>query len=118
MFAAVDAPYGADLALLVLCAADFSPYVEETSPSTVVISIDGLTHLFGSPREIADAIARRAADVGLAVNIAIADNPDLAVHGARGLAGVTVMEPGREAGPPRSPLDPCGGVAAPPPLGG
>src|ERR1017187_1390435 len=106
MFAAVDGPYGADLALLVRCAADFSPYVEETSPSTAVISIDGLAHLFGSPREIADAIARRAADLGLAVNVAVADNPDLAVHGARGFPGVTVMEPGREAGLPVALLDP------------
>ena len=106
MFAAVDATYGADLAHLVRCAADFSPFVEETSPSTVVISIDGLAHLFGSPREIAGAIARRAADLGLAVNVAIADNPDLAVHAARGFAGVTVMESGRESGLPVALLDP------------
>ena len=106
MFAAVDAPYGADLALLVRCATDFSPYVEETSPSTVVISIDGLAHLFGSPREIAGAIARRAADLGLDANVAVADNPDLAVHGASGFPGVTVMEPGRQAGLPVALLDP------------
>ena len=106
MFAAVDATYGADLAHLVQCAADFSPFVEETSPSTVVISIDGLAHLFGSPREIAGAIALLAADLGLAVNVAIADNPDLAVHAARGFAGVTVMESGRESGLPVALLDP------------
>jgi protein ImuB len=103
MFAAV---HGADLAQLARCVADFSPYVEETSPSTVVISIDGLAHLFGSPREIAEAIARRAADLGLAANVAVADNPDLAVHGARGFSGVTVMEPGREASLPIALLDP------------
>jgi len=103
MFAAV---HGAELAQLARCVADFSPYVEETSSSTAVISIDGLAHLFGSPREIADAIARRAADLGLAANVAIADNPDLAVHGARGFSGVTVMEPGREVGLPVALLEP------------
>jgi protein ImuB len=106
MFAAVHAPSGPDLARLVQCAADFSPYVEETSPDTVVISIDGLAHLFGSLREIAVAIARRAADRGLAAHVAIAENPDLAVHGARGFPGVTVMEPGREAGLPVAILEP------------
>ena len=106
MFAAVFAPSGADLARLVRCAADFSPHIEETAPDTVVISIDGLAHLFGSPGEIAGAIARRAAELGLAVHVAIADNPDLAVHGARGFPGVTVMEPGREAGLPIAVLAP------------
>ena len=108
MFAAV---HGAELAQLARCMADFSPYIEETAPSTAVISIDGLAHLFGSPREIAEAIARRASDLGLEANIAIADNPDLAIHGARGFSGVTVMEPGREAGLPVALLDPREEVA-------
>jgi protein ImuB len=103
LFAAV---HGAELAQLTRCAADFSPYVDQIAPHTAVISIDGLAHLFGSPREIAEAIARRAADLGLAANVAVANNPDLAVHGARGFSGVTVMEPGREAGLPIALLDP------------
>jgi len=84
---------------IVSCTADFSPYVEETSRATAVISIDGLV------RRIAEAIARRAAERDLAVNVAVAANPDLAVHGARGFPGVTVMEPGREAGLPIALLD-------------
>ncbi len=106
MFAAVHAPSGADFARLVQCASDFSPYIDRTVPATVVISIDGLAHLFGSPREIAEAIARRAADRGLAANVAVADNLELAVHAARGFAGITVMEPGQEAALPIALLDP------------
>ena len=106
MFAAVHTPGGADLARLVQCASDFSPSVEETAPDTVVIAVDGLAHLFGPPREIAAAIARRAAELGLAAHVAVADNPDLAVHGARGFAGITVMEPGRAAGLPIAILEP------------
>ena len=103
MFAAV---HGAELAQLTRCAADFSTCVEQTAPHTVVLSIDGLAHLFGSPREIAEAISLRASELGLAANVAVADNPDLAVHGARGFSGVTVMEPGREADLPIALLDP------------
>jgi len=89
------------------CAADFSPYVEETAPDTVVFSVSGLARLFRSARELADAIARRAAELGLAnASVAIAPNPDLAVHGARGFRGVTIMEPGREAALPVDVLDP------------
>ncbi len=111
MFAAVHATSGANLALLSQCAADFSPYVEETAPDTVTISIDGLAHLFGTTREIAEAIERRAADLGLDAHVAVAENPDLAVHGARGFAGVTVMEPGREAVLPVALLDPPEDIA-------
>jgi len=111
MFAAVHAPEGASLSLLVTCASDFSPYVEETAPDTVTVRVTGLAHLFGSAREIGDAMARHAAESGLDVNVAIAPNPDLAVHGARGLRGVTVMETGREAALPIELLDPPPGIA-------
>jgi protein ImuB len=98
MYAALHASGITDPVRLVLCASDFSPRVEETSPDTTVISVSGLAHLFGSAREIGNAIERRASGLGLtAVNVAIAPNPDLAVHGARGFSGVTVMEPGKEA---------------------
>ena len=100
MYAAVHAVEEVSGARLVECASDFSPYVEETGPGTVTISIAGLARLFGSPREVGEAIARRAAELGLKVNVALAENPDLAVHGALGFAGVTVMGPGQEAGLP------------------
>jgi protein ImuB len=111
MFAAVHAPSGADPARLVECASDFSPYVEEAAPATVTISIDGLAHLFGSAREIAEAIARHAEELGLAVHVAVAPNPDLAVHGALGFPGVSVMEPGNTACLPVEILEPPPGIA-------
>jgi protein ImuB len=98
MFAAVHTPGGADLSRLAQCASDFSPLIEETAPDTVTFAVDGLAHLFGPPREVAAAIARRAAELGLAAHVAVADNPDLAVHGARGFAGVTVMDAEHMAG--------------------
>jgi hypothetical protein len=100
-----------ELARLIECASDFSPYVEETGPGIVTISIAGLARLFGSPREVGEAIARRAAELGLKVNVALAENPDLAVHGALGFASVTVMEPGKEASLPLEVLAPPPAVA-------
>jgi protein ImuB len=111
MFAALHTPAGPDLARLVPCASDFSPHVEETAPDTVVIAVGGLVHLFGSAREIAEAIARRAAELGIAANVAVAGNPDLAIHGARGYSGVTVMEPGNTASLPLEVLEPPPDIA-------
>lgn len=82
------------------CAGDFSPWVEETAPDAVVVSIDGLSRLFGSPESVAEAMVRRAAALGVEASVAVAENPDAAVFGARGFAGVTIMTPGREAGLP------------------
>lgn len=80
--------------LLVECARCFSPRIEETSPDTVIFDVRGLTTLFGEPHQIAQAIANRA---GIPVNIAIAANPDAAAMAARGIRGITVIPPGREA---------------------
>ena len=85
-------------AALYECASAFSPLVEETAPDAVVLAIGGTENLFGSPRELAAALARRAAALGLDARVAIASNPDAAVHAARGRAGITVIGPGQEAG--------------------
>lgn len=92
MFACLHAP--GNLPLLVECAKHFSPLIEETSPDTAVFDIKGLGLIFGSPEQIADTIERR---VGIPANLAIASNPDAAVHAARGFRGVTILAPGREA---------------------
>lgn len=95
MFACLHAP--GNLPLLVECAEYFSPWVEEpeSAPSdTVVFDIRGLKLIYGTPEQIARAIERR---MGLKANLAIASNPDAAVHAARGIAGVTVIAPGGEA---------------------
>ena len=63
----------------------------------------------GPAAQLACEIDRR---VGVAANIAIAGNPDAAIHAARGLRGITVIEPGREAEAlARLPLNLLGGSA-------
>src|ERR1700690_2034214 len=80
-------------ALLLECARHFSPRIEET-PDTVLLDVRGLHSLFGEPRDIAHAIANR---VGIPANIAISADPDAAMMAARGIGGITVVPPGREA---------------------
>ncbi len=92
MFACLYAPGNAPL--LVECASHFSPLIEETSPDMVVFDIDGLQRIYGSIEQIAAAIQLR---VGIEARLAIASNPDAAVHAALGLRGVTIIPPGREA---------------------
>ncbi|MEO7653144.1 MAG: hypothetical protein ABIZ80_22020 [Bryobacteraceae bacterium] len=92
MFACLHAP--GNLLLLLECAAHFSPLIEETSPDTTVFDIRGLQRICGGPEQIAAEIERRA---GVAANLAIAANPDAAVHAARGIRGVTILPPGGEA---------------------
>ena len=106
MYACLHAPSAneAQRARLRQCASDFSPWVEETAPDTAVLSIDGLARLFGSPPAVAEAMARRAAELGVEANVAVAENPDAAVHGARGFPGVTIMAPGQEASLPAEAL--------------
>ena len=93
MFACLHAP--GNLALLVECAGHFSPLIEETSPDTAVFDIRGLQRIYGTRQQITSEIQRR---VGIAANLALASNPDAAVHAARGLRGETILPPGREAG--------------------
>ncbi len=80
MFACLHAPDlpESNAALLVNCAYGFSPRVEETDARTVTLDLAGLDHLLGTPEHIAAAMARRAAELGLAVNVAVAANPDAA----------------------------------------
>ena len=88
MFACLHAP--GNLPLLVECAGYFSPLLEETSPDTVVFDIRGLGWIHGTVEQIASEIQRR---VGIAANLAIASNPDAAVHAARGIHGMTILPP-------------------------
>jgi len=81
-------------ALLMECAAEFSPHVEQTAADMVIFDVRGLESLYGPPGQLAHAIERRA---GVPANIAIASNPDAALHAARGIRGVTVIPPGKEA---------------------
>jgi protein ImuB len=80
----------------------FSPGVEETRAGTVVIDVDGCELLFGSAYQLATEVARRAKQspgnggLDAAVNVAIAANPDAAIHAATRLQGVTFVSPGEE----------------------
>ena len=87
---------GAHAALLD-CAQSFSPCVEDAAADTVILDLAGMESLFGSQPEIARNLFRRAAELGLDVNVALALNPDAAVFAARGFSGVTVIPSGKES---------------------
>jgi len=80
----------------------FSPFVEEVWPDTVVIDVEGCALRFGSAYELATVIARQAfaskQSGGLAarVNVALAANPDAAIHAARRCQGITFTAAGEE----------------------
>ena len=76
---------------------EFSPLVEQASADTVALDASGLDRLFGLPQEVAAAMARRAAERGLAAAIALAATPDAALCAARGFPGVSVIPYGDEA---------------------
>jgi protein ImuB len=95
MFAAVHAPDAP--ATLLECAQAFSPVVELVAPHTAVLDAAGLERIFGHPRELAGAIARRAARLGFPASVAIARNPDAAVCAARGFKGISIVPHGDEA---------------------
>ena len=84
-------------AALLDCAQSFSPRVEDAGCDTILLDLAGLETLFGPLPKIAREIARRASDLGLEANVAVAFNPDTAVLAARGFSGVTVIPSGREA---------------------
>jgi protein ImuB len=96
MFACIHAPGSSTP--LIDCARAFSPLVESTAPDTVVLDMTGLEHLFGPAAQFAEAMAQRAFECGVEANVAVASNPDAAIHAARGLEGITVIPPGAEAG--------------------
>jgi protein ImuB len=76
---------------------EFSPVVEQTAPDTVTLDASGLDRLWGFPQDVAAAMARRAAEIRVKVNIALAANPDAAICAARGFAGVSIVPEGDEA---------------------
>ena len=84
-------------AALLDCAQAFSPRVEDTAADTIVLDIAGLERLFGPPAKLAQDLARRASELGLEANVAVAANPDAAILAARGFAGITVIPPGKQA---------------------
>src|ERR1700723_1198021 len=74
-----------------------SPRIENTAADTVVLDLAGLNSLFGSDEEIAQDLSRRALGLGIAINVAVASHIEVAIHAARGFAGVTVIPSGEES---------------------
>ena len=102
MFACIHAPsLSPDLSLREF-AYSFSPIIEETRADTVAIDVDGCELLFGSAYELANEVAVRAKDsrthggLETTVNVAIAANPDAAIHAATRLKGITFVSTGEE----------------------
>ena len=80
----------------------FSPLLEETSQDSVVIDVEGCELLFGSAYGFANELSRRAVTSKAAggldskVNVALAANPDTAIHAERFFEGVSFISPGEE----------------------
>ena len=95
--------------VLVGLAFEFSPLVEQRSTNTVLLDIAGQGLLFGAPKveeastdeieaagNLANAIAQRASALHLKISVAVAVNPDVAIHAARSFRGVSVIPNGDE----------------------
>ena len=74
-----------------------SPRVEDHVQDTILTDLAGLHSLFGAEENIAREFARRAAAMHLRVHVAVSANLEVAVHAARGFAGITVIPQGEEA---------------------
>ena len=102
MFACIHAPQLQEDVSLRDFAYGFSAIVEETRRDTVVIDVDGCELLFGSAYQLANEVAARASRPSLqggletTVNVAIAANPDAALHAATRLNGITFVSPNEE----------------------
>ncbi len=102
MFAGIHAHNLSDALSLAEFAYSFSPFVEEVWPGTVVIDVEGCGLCFGSPYELATIIAKQACaskqtgGLETRVNVALAANPDAAIHAARRCAGITFTTSGEE----------------------
>jgi protein ImuB len=74
-----------------------SPRVEDTAADSIVVDLTGLASLFGSEETISHLLARRAANLGLIVHVAVSGNLEAALHAARGFLSITVIPPGEES---------------------
>jgi protein ImuB len=79
------------------CAEAWSPRVERAGPDAVALDIEGLERLWGSYADIAAALSDKASELGFTANVAVASNPDAAIHAAKGFRGITVIPRGMEA---------------------
>jgi protein ImuB len=80
------------------CAHSLSPRIEDVAPDTLLLDLSGLEKLFGPLPKIAREIFRRASEMGLETNVAVASTLESAMLAAHGFSGVTVVPEGRESG--------------------
>src|SRR5438067_7347816 len=94
--------------ILVDLAFTFSPLVEQTTIDTVVLDVSGQDLLFGGASEfsesaevesavnLANEIFSRSKHLLLKTNVAVAPNPDAAIHAARSFKDISLIAPGEE----------------------
>jgi protein ImuB len=75
----------------------FTPRVEDTARDTLLLDLAGLERLYGAPATMARDLASRVNAIALEANIALAANPEAALHAARGFSGTTLIPAGEEA---------------------
>jgi DNA polymerase-4 len=86
-----------DAAIKVL--SDFTPLVERISIDEAFADVSGCTHLFGSPREIANVVRRRVrAELGLSISVGVARTKHLAKIASQVAKpdGLVVVDPDQE----------------------
>ncbi len=74
----------------------FTPRVEDSAADTVLLDLAGLERMYGTATRMGGDLAARIAAIQIEANIAVAANPDAALHAARGFKGVTILSPGKE----------------------
>ncbi len=79
------------------CAHSFSPRVADFATDTLLLDLSGLDKFFGPLPKIAREISRRAAEMGVETNVAVACTLESALLAAHGFSGVTVVPEGKEA---------------------
>ena len=97
MFGALFGPGVTSPEALTIVAQEFTPRFECFGVREVLLDLDGISRLFGSPREIAEEIKRESAGRALRVRIAVAPTRTSARLAAQHYPGITIIEPGTEA---------------------
>ncbi len=75
----------------------FTPRVEDSAADTVLLDLAGFERMYGTAARMGSDLAARIAAIEIEANIAVAANPDAALHAARGFSGVTIFLAGKEA---------------------
>lgn len=102
MFACISSRPGSISVSLAEFAYAFSPVIEQTTEDLVVLDATGCELIFGSAYEMANEICVRAqaplstGGLGTKVSVALAANPDAAIHAAKNFEGITFISSGEE----------------------